>query len=311
MKQSELEILCINALIKAYKKQLELRANNTINQRSNQGRGKDQALVGDWESEEVIISHLKQEGLPARVIAEEHGTIDLVREPSFLITIDGWDGSSALAKDPNSRGGTMISLSPNLNPRYEDFKFSGITEIATSRIVYAVKCQGAHLIKNPEQPQILKSISPKPRKQFTPDIKIDVDDTSLWDDERYEKGITAGLEEIGRIMHNTFTIPLRDRAQLRVQYSSAAMTLDILLGGEESVDAVAQIIAKGVFEPPVQYLLVREVEGAVLDMKGDDIGQQYWHTFGRNPISPIFLASSNQLGREIIDYLNKTKASSA
>jgi hypothetical protein len=55
------------------------------------------------------------------------------------------------------------------------------------------------------------------------------------------------MDEIGDMMRSRFSNKLRERVQLSAENSSGAMCIDLITG---DVDAVAQVVAKGVFEPP-------------------------------------------------------------
>jgi fructose-1,6-bisphosphatase len=129
----------IGALQKAYETQIALLGRGVIGEKVNTGVGSDVVLKGDWDSEEAVIKFFREEKFPARVIAEEHGQIDLVENPKYLVILDGVDGSSAMSANSRSRCGTMLEIAANLDPTYNEFIFAGITEYATYRIVYGIK----------------------------------------------------------------------------------------------------------------------------------------------------------------------------
>ena len=102
--------------------------------------------MGIWGSSYKLSQSKK---FPVRIISEEHGQIDIVNNPAYLAVLDGIDGSSGLVSNPRSRCGTMLAIADNLNPVYDDFIFSGITEFITNKIVYAAKNKGVYLVQNP------------------------------------------------------------------------------------------------------------------------------------------------------------------
>ncbi len=136
-----------NSLKQAYYVQRKLLEEGTIGNLVSVGKGEDKATEGDWESEEAVINYLKKQNFPGRINSEEHGQINLGGD--YLAILDGIDGSNALVKDPHSRCGTILTIAENLNPKYDDFIFSGITEYVTNRIGYGIKGKEVWLIENP------------------------------------------------------------------------------------------------------------------------------------------------------------------
>ncbi len=266
-----------------------------IVERNNDGG--DRSTKGDLESEEAVIDFLKEEKFPIKLISEEHGVINITDNPRYLGVLDGFDGSSGLAANPRARGGTMLAIADTLNPRYEDFIFSGLTEPTSEKILYAEKERGATFLQRLENTTSITHLEKRNLHRLNPKTKMYVD--SMLKPSEYKEGVTAGMNEIRALMEKTFANPLRGKLDLIGGCSSAAMCLDLVLG---YVDLVGQVIAKGVFEPPTQYLLTREIGGAVLGMGGEDIGRERWLEYGR-PMSHLLLASSEELGREVLNLL--------
>ncbi|MBI4149345.1 hypothetical protein HY491_02775 [Candidatus Woesearchaeota archaeon] len=278
------------ALQKAYARQLELLADGTINGFVKTNSQGDRAMVGDIESESVVIDYLKEQKFPCRIIAEEHRTINLAPSPQYLVILDGIDGSSGMRANPKSRCGTIIAIAPNLNPRYNEFIFAGITEFATRRIVYAIKGKGAYLLQAETARRIM-------RQPHHGQLRIEVDNPQHWPDYASEMG--ANLGGIFDLTRRTFSDKLRGRFPIKGVASSGAMCIDLVLG---EADIIGGVIAKGVFEPPAEYVLIHEIGGVLTDMRGNDIGNEYWLTYGR-PLSPLIRAASSESAKTFLSLL--------
>lgn len=286
----------INALKAAYSIQEELFKKGNIGEEIRKGKGRDIILRGDWESEEAVINYLKErkERISARIISEEHEEVDLADNIGYLVVLDGFDGSSGLAANPNARGGTMLAIANNLNPCYNDFQFGGLTDRATSRILYAIKNRGLFSL-NPEKDDA-KIIQPNTKRTN----KIHIDDKQFYPD--FQNKITSGLDEITAMCRKSFSEKLIQEYELSGLVSSSAMCCDLVLG---KVDAVCGVIAKGVFEPPIEYAMTNEINGIMygfVDGKWTEIGDKKWLEYGK-PLSPLICASSQKIARELIELL--------
>lgn len=91
------------------------------------------------------------------------------------------------------------------------------------------------------------------------------------------------------------------KMKLTGSVSHSEMCLDLLLG---KIDAVALTVAKGVFEPPNMYLLVKELGGVGTDIKGNDLGNKEWKPVGMNVNAAIF--ASSQISNELIRLLKSS-----
>ncbi|MAH49335.1 hypothetical protein CMI37_26145 [Candidatus Pacearchaeota archaeon] len=276
-----------------------------INDFVDNGVGGDRSLRGDWESEEAVIGCFKKYGFPARVVAEEHGEVDIVPNPKYLAVLDGFDGSSALKLDPQARGGTMLAIADNLEPRYSDFVFGGLTEFTTKRVLWACRGRGyAFLRENPYKTKDnVRKIGPIEREPLGQKTKIYLDDPDLYE---HASGVTSGLDEIGNVVRENFTMPLQTMGHknLRALNSSAAMCLDLVLG---KVDAVGGVIAKGVFEPPAEYVLLDSVGGCLVGQNGQIVRHEKWREFGR-PLSPLMRVANPQLAQQLWVGLGKGRS---
>lgn len=291
------------ALQAAYDKQVALSNEGTIGIRVSKGAGGDTSLRGDIESEDAVIEILKKyKTFPAIIYAEEHGIVKLSDNPKYLVVIDGFDGSSGLAKNNKARGGTMLAIADKLNPRYEDFIFGGITDFSTKRIIYAVKGKGAIVVNEKLEVTELENL---PLKHFNPDIRAHMDDPKYWGE--YDEGITSQLDSIAKVTRENFTNKLEGKVKLSGLMSSGAMCMDLVMG---EVDAVCGVSAKGVFEQPAEYPILRELGGTIVDYSGKDIGRNYWlkdRKMHKNNPAPSLRASSPGLAKEMINYLKSMK----
>ncbi len=285
----------IDSLKEAYLTQRKLFEAGTIAELVSVGRGEDKATRGDWESEAAIIEFLKSQYAPITLFSEEHGTTSLENNhPKYFGILDGIDGSSALVKNPASRCGTMLTIADSLTPTYDDFIFAGITEYATNRIVYGIKGEGVFEIAFPEMRK--KQLLPFLQKPFSSECIIKVDCYTS----DYAPDITAGMDDFKRFMNQHVAEKLIGKAKLEGAVSSAAMCLDLVAG---NVDAVAQVVAKGVFEPPAMYVLTKELGGVATDLQGNDLRYKTWKPVGMN-INAALFSSSSAINAELIKLIN-------
>jgi len=283
--------LAIESLRQAYFIQRGLFEDGTITEYVSVGRGEDKATRGDWESEEAVINYLTEEKFPGRVNTEEHGQQDIIENPEYLVLDDGIDGSSEMVKNPNTRCGTIFTIANKLAPRYKDFIFAGITEYLTERIVYCVKNKGVFTIEHPGYNEQIIEIQPFAKKDFSEKTKVIVDCYST----DYEKGVTKGMEDFVDFMNEHVVKHLECKVQLLGGISSASMCLDLVFG---DVDAVFNMVAKGVFEPPAMYLFTRELGGYVCDLSGNELGNKKWKPHSR--LEGALFTCSNEISDELV-----------
>ena len=172
----------INSLKEAYFVQRELLEKGTIGEIMGENEQGDHASKGDVESEKAVTNYLRQQRFPCRVISEEHGSADIVKNSNYLVVLDGIDGSGGLVANPRSRCGTMLAIADNLNPTYDQFIFGGITEFITERIMYALKDQGVFLIESPGEHENVRNIKNQNKKTtLGPNTRIYIDAPNFWE----------------------------------------------------------------------------------------------------------------------------------
>ena len=295
----------LESLIKAYFLQKKLLSNSTINEFVTNSKGSDKAMRGDFESEEVVIKYLKNHDVPISIKAEEHGRINLGKQQVYTGVLDGIDGSSALADDPSSRCGTILSIATGLKPVYNDFFFTGITEYATDKIVY-VENEKISAISFSEGGAFVQESSEFRHNLRGKIISVSIDDPTLY---KYAKGVTEGMDKFAEFMNSTFTQPLskhENKYKLGGQCSSGAMAIDL---AEGKVDAVAQIVVKGVYEPPSLYVITKAIGGVAMNRRGEKIDKSYWEGgereyIGLNEIDAHIFANSEYVAQEILKDIN-------
>lgn len=293
MQLEQLTELGVNALKQAYFMQRKLFEEGSISELVAVGKGEDKATKGDWESEEAVIGYLKRNMFPGIIISEEHGQIELGN--NYLAILDGIDGSSALVRDPRTRCGTILTISNKLDHNYNDFIFSGITEYITNRICYGVKGNGVYLIEDVEKNEKQRKLPNFLNKDFSKDciIKIDCYKTD------YAEGITKGMNKFEEFMNENIVRYLEGKMKLTGSITHSEMCIDLLLG---EIDAVAHVVAKGVFEPPNLYLMTKELGGYASDLRGGGLESKEWKPVGMNVDGAIF-SSSASISSVIISYL--------
>lgn len=269
-------------------------------------RGKDKSLEGDWYSEEEVINYFRK-FFPVTIYSEEHGVVNL--SENAVAVLDGWDGSSKLKINPNADGGTMLAVAQELDTKYSDFVFGGLTEHSRGLVVYAEKDWGLWKFEMQRDRETPVKISPIQRKRFSHQTRIHVDDEQFYGD--YARGVTSGLDEIAGLVRKTFSGPLKRKGftNLSGKNSSSSMCLDLLLG---KVDAVCGVIAKGVFEPPAEYVMIKEVEGVLIAGLENETGKRDWQLidneewleFGR-PLTPLIRAANEEIGWKIVEEIEK------
>ncbi len=278
---NELVRLGIKALRNAYKIHEELGERGLQPVEKNEYG--DTSLLVDIKAEEAVINTFKEADVPLRVISEEHGWVDLSREPEFLAVLDGLDGTNVYKKARGKgRYGTMFGIFSSLNPTYSDYIFSGIMEHSFNRLYYAVKNKGGFLIENGKK-RPLKCSSIK-----------ELNNARIYVDRFFDKD--RGVSFI----YDTFISKLKDYPLLHA--NSSAIHYADLANGE--VDLVLECTRKGNLEIAVAYGLIREAGGVMVAKDGTDIGSKMYLSFGQDKYIPIISASTMKLANELIEKLD-------
>lgn len=250
-------------------------------------------LLGDWEAEEAVLATLKEAGIPIRVYSEEHGIVNLSKNPEFTGILDGIDGSIHYKNwfrgigSEKSRYAALFAIFNGINPAYDDLLVSGSYEYLTNRVVYAVASEGAYVIDK-EHPQATRIYSSGQTK-LTQDTKIVID----------------GFFDINR---KTFADRLTALKNVYVGnpqtggYSGIAYA-DIARG---QLDLCLECTRKGNLEIAFGYPPIKEAGGDIYTLDKKSIGPLKFLQFGqrRDEHIPAIAAATPQLAGELIDYIS-------
>ena len=265
----------IIALEKAYKTHQKLGAEGEETIRKNQFG--DTALKVDVEIERAILEFLKESKIPIRVISEEHGITNITENPRYLGIMDGLDGSGVYKRERGKgRYGTMFAIFSNLNPRYEDYFFSGVMEHSKNRLFYALKDKGSFIIEKGKEKRIFCSRVTELNKE-----------TKIYVDEYFE------------FNRKTFSSKLRG-FNFKCLLSSSMHYSDLADG---KVDMVLECTRKRNLEIAVAFGLINEAGGIIMDINGNSIGDQEYLTFGQKGFMSIISSCTKELGIELIRHI--------
>jgi fructose-1,6-bisphosphatase/inositol monophosphatase family enzyme len=232
------------------------------------------ALRIDMESEEAVLQALRDSRVPIRVIAEEHGTVDITPNPLYLGVLDGLDGTNRYQAGRGvERYGTMFGVFSSLNPSYDDYLSAGIMEHSTGRLFIANKGEGSFVMANNERLPIHAS----GREHLD-------EHTKMYINQYWEVCRKLFSERLGAL---AFKDP---RAY-------AAYFSDLASG---AVDLVVSSTGKNNLELAIGYGLIRESGGVLVDMRGQSLGEEKYLEYGQKDELPVIASSSEHLARELI-----------
>ena len=263
----------ITALRKAYEthEKIGIKGEDLI--RKNQFG--DTALRADVEIERTIIEFLKKMNIPIRVISEEHGITNITENPKYLGIMDGLDGSEVYKKERGKgRYGTMFAIFFNLDPKYEDYIFSGVIEHSKKRLFYAIKGRGSFLIENGRENRIFCS-------------KVD----------KLDKKTKIYVDEYFEFNRKTFSSKLQG-FNIKCLLSSSMHYVDLANG---KVDLVLECTRKRNLEIAIAFGLITESTGTIMTIDGKNIGKEKYLEFRQEDgYIPIIFSCTEKLGKELI-----------
>lgn len=239
------------------------------------------ALKVDVEAEKAVLKHLRESGLPIRVISEEHGITDFSKKPYFLGVLDGIDGTAEYIADRgNRRYGTMLCIASGIDPKYRDYLFSGIMEHASNRLWIGIKNQGSFLV-DPNGDRI--QIHTSGQKVFDASTRI----YSMSPD--YNDVVRAHLTTLVR------------EFKTKLPLSEAIALIDV---ASSEADIVIEATRKRNLEQMAGFGIIAEAGGVMVDINGNSIASQIYLQWGQKDSVLLVTAATNQLA---IDFLNKLK----
>jgi fructose-1,6-bisphosphatase/inositol monophosphatase family enzyme len=234
------------------------------------------ALRLDVACEQRVIELASQRGLPLRIVSEEHGTTDLTEAPEMLAVLDGLDGSNLYRTERGTAHyGTMLCISSNLDPMYQEYVVSGIMEHSPkARLLIAFEGQGAFLEADGRNQQVQTSGN-KALDTAKPIL-------SAWDS-KWADGLPT---------HKLSDCDLQS-------FGSMAAAFMRLATGE--IDVILDITRKRNLEQMIAFGIIRAAGGDAVTKDGESIGRQYFQKFGLNDLQrePIIWASTPELARLI------------
>lgn len=242
------------------------------------------ALKGDIACEKAVLDCFTRERFPVRVISEEHGTVDIGKNPKFLAVLDGIDGTVLYKKErATGKYGTMIGLFKGLNPLYSEYVIGGIMQHANNKLLIGLKGHGAYVICGLRKTRIKTVVG----CEFGKLSKIYVDDAS-WG-----------------INREVFSKPLKSKGfTTSCTQCSCMYYADV---AEGLAHFALECTRKGNLEIAAAYGLIKEAGGVMVDLDGNDIGSQKYLEFGQHKHIPVITAANNALARNLIAFLNRKK----
>ena len=272
-----LEKTALTSLEKAYQIHQELGVTGEELVQKNQFG--ETALKVDIEIEKAIIEVLRKAGIPIRIISEEHGITEIGNNPIYLGVLDGLDGSSVYKKKRGKgRYGTMLGIFSSLDPKYDDYLFSGVMEHSTRRLFYAIKGKGSFVITDDKHESI----------HCSDNIKLN-EKTRIYVDEYFDINKKVFSEKL-QGFHLTYSD------------SSATYYVDLASG---NVDLVLECTRKGNLEIAVAYGLVTESGGVMITLDSRSLGPKKYLKFGQDGHVPVISSSTKKLAEELIKRIKE------
>ncbi|MEA3356883.1 MAG: hypothetical protein U9Q67_00385 [Patescibacteria group bacterium] len=279
----QLEKIALKALKKAYQVHQELGASGEKLIQKNQFG--ETALKVDIEAEKAVIDVFRDIKVPIRIISEEHGTTQIGKNPVYLGILDGLDGTCVYKKARGKgRYCTMLGIFSNLDPKYDDYIFSGVMEHSTRRLFCATKDNGSFIQVNEKTTQIKCSNCGKLDKN-----------TKIYADENFDRVLNTTL------IYDTFLSKL-EKYTLLHEDASAVHYVDL---GQGDADLVLECTRKGNLEIAIAYGLVTESKGAIVALDGTSLGPKRYLEFGQDKYLPVISASTIELAKELIKHLSE------
>lgn len=278
--------LCRKTALAVHDQHLALASRGTVTAGRNRF-GKLSFLAG-LIAERRIIDIMRDMGLRARVIGEEHAPRTIgIGEPQFTLIMDGLDGSTVYAaSSPESRTngtaryGTMFAMYPGENFRFGDALASCLIEHSTRRLFLSTPA-GTRIELIGEDYEQPLSIQPQ-SLNYASIIHCNSEDPAWGDLLRQE--IVHPLNQAGY--------------SPRVTSAAARQYADVLTG---KAVATIQWTRHGNLEVAAAHQLITGAGGVVMHMNGTHLSDIYYHKFSKNPDNVEFFiaACSNEVAEKL------------
>ena len=279
--KEEITQALISGLRSTYELHQSLGESGTKAQRLNQAG--EMAMALDVQSEEKILEALRALNISMDVVSEEHGSFTIGENPSYLVSLDGLDGSGEYKAGRGQRMyGAMVSVSQHADPAYDDYIAAGVMiHSPVPQLVLAIKNQGVFTVDldTLERRQMQRDND----KQFSEATAIDLDRN--WPPYRQV------LEENGQ-----------DFPNMGCAFFSAAARVALFVEGK--VDLALEWTRKGNLEHPVMYALVKELGGVMTDSNGQSIGGEHFRTFRQDTHVPLVIAPNQEMANAASSRFN-------
>lgn len=278
----EIERICRDALLSAFKRHEELGERGTELIQKNQFG--DTAMRGDIEAEDAVLTVLKHHNLSAVIHSEEHDDTYIDSSPAYSGVLDGIDGS-AWYKSSRGKGryGTLLGIYEGTDPLYRDYLFSGIMEHATKRLLYGTRDRGSFVFDLTTGQTI--PIHTSHSITLTTQTPIHID--QYWD-----------------INKKTFLIPLDGYNILEYNLCSSVHYANVALG---TADLALECTRKNNLEISAVFGLIHEAGGCMVTHEGVDISDAPYARFGQTTSIPVITAASQPLAKRMVQFLTDKK----
>lgn len=287
---SDLKQFGIAVLREVHATFLKLIQDGSARQNVGQNQFGEMAMQIDISSEEIVIKHLRvysdktKQGI--RVVSEEHGEFVIGNEPELTAFLDGFDGSSAFRDSKGeARGGTMFALYEGIDPRFQDYLFSGIVDHILEKLVVAVKGDGALLVAGDKTSAARVSSA----KTLDSSTHIDIDE-----------GV-KNYPTFPSHAQGYFYEPTKKSFKTRYVGSSAVYFFDLAVG---KTDVVLEYGRKNNLEHMVAYPLVVESDGVMEFVAGGGLASTRYSSYCAmdNGYPAIIAAATPQLAQAVRSY---------
>lgn len=242
----------------------------------------ERVLKVDLESERTVLEILRESNLPLKVFSEEYGKVDLRKDPEFLGTLDGMDGSSQFEAGRGIlRYATMLGIAFGTDPNYEDYVFSGIMEHPTNKLWIGVRGQGSFLV-DPDGN----------RTQICTSSKTVFDGSAKVYSMQPEYNATSSKYLTGFVR----------KFQAQIPWSAAIEYVDIASG---KFDLGVEATRKDNLEQMIAFGLIKEAGGVMVDIDNRSIGDQRYLEWGQRESLLLVTAATHELARDFLEKLGR------
>lgn len=271
---------CIfDGLLNAFHKHKKLAENGKLKDKQN--RFGDMALRADVEAEEIILSSLKKYTKDSKVKliyrGEELGDGEVgTGEKTIFAVFDGLDGSGNYLNESKFGYGTMIAISENDNPKYNDFIVAGLAMMEEEKIVIAVKNKGVY-VYDVQSKQFIQINNFNKTYEF--------DDYKILANKYFP-------EELNAYGNKSW-----------IMTGSTAWSIYSICTGDK-YNGLIEVTRKGNLEQPILYLMITTLGGIMIDKEGQSIGNYDFKTWGQTEKLFLITAKNKSIADSILKSIH-------